>query len=188
MKEDFICIFYITLLLLAYLNPLHLKLTIMQKKKLEIDLATAKKLYKTASSEFKTLLENNFTKQELSSDLKDIINNYEDACKHLNIEPLKFSGFHSLYPTEKEASKAYYQHQIETIIKCFNGNWTPDFSNRNQYKYRPWFERKSSGWVVYSYDCTGVYSRSGSGLYFEKQSDALYVANKFINLYSEILE
>lgn len=58
------------------------------------------------------------------------IKTYEDACRVLGVEKRDFIGM-------ERDEIAYIK--LKTIAKSLNGEWKPDFTNRMQYKYRPWF-------------------------------------------------
>ena len=112
--------------------------------------------------------------------VKDI-KSLDDACDIL--------GENKRYFMDASTSK-----RLKTIIKAANfiangGEvWIPDFTNRNKYKFIPYFERKASGWVAYfvSY----CYSSSGYplGFYFKNREDAEYISKQFIDLYNTWLE
>lgn len=156
------------------------------KEKLVIDLATAITLYPTASKELKTILESTFGIAKLSPNLKDRIKTYQDVLAELKTILLDKSDFR--YLPEFQQIRALYTHYMENIIKVFNGNWKPDFTNSAQRKYYCYFVRERSGWSLYIVGSNGGYSSLGSGFYFKNEEDARYVGKQFIDIWSKILE
>lgn len=163
----------------------------MNKEKLVIDLDTAITLYPTAPKELKTILESTFGISKLSLNLRDRIKTWKDVCEEArnSIEGfvnLNIHAFNSLPNFQQE--RAFYTYQAETIIALFNKGWKPNWNNRNQTKYRMWFERKSSGWSLS--EVFGDYGSSvmGSGFYLEKKEDAEYIGKQFIDIFSKILD
>lgn len=155
------------------------------KEKLVIDLDTAISLYPTAPKELKTILESTFGIAKLSPNLRDRIKTWEDVCKE-DIIVLTMKDFE--YLPHFQAERAFNTYRAETIIWLFNKGWKPDFTNRNQIKYRMWFERKSSGWFLSVVSFYYFSSYMGSGFYLEKEENARYIGTQFIDIFSKILE
>lgn len=110
------------------------------------------------------------------------IKTFEDACKKLNIDPLKLPEL--LGEFSKPIIAAY---KLMVIYKAINDGWVPDWSNHGQYKYYPWFEVLSSGFGFSTSGCfygdagTGV----GSRLCTDTSEKAKYIAKKFEAEYRE---
>jgi hypothetical protein len=130
---------------------------------LQIDKQNAKKLYPSASPEFKQMLLDTFGETFFSQKITDRVKTYEDACAVLGISS-KITG--------------YYEMSEDEI----NGGWTPDWNDNSQKKWRPWFGL-ASGFRFGSayYDCT--YSDVGSRLCFKSEELANYAAEQFLGLY-----
>jgi len=156
------------------------------KKSLTIDETTAKQIYKNADSSLKTILEETFTKQFFSEKLIDRIKTYSDVCKELGVKELTIKDFNFLPVNQRD--RALANHQIENISELFNEGWKPNFSNYNEYKYYPYFERKSSGWVFSDCYCRSYLSDVSSAFYFKSSEIATYCGKQFIDIYSKILE
>lgn len=82
--------------------------------------------------------------------------------------------------------------QLITIIKAANfldnnkQEWIPNWQNSNENKYFPIFTKENSVWSVSDcfYDCIS----SNAGVeYYKKKETGLFIANKFLDLYSKIL-
>jgi hypothetical protein len=81
-------------------------------------------------------------------------------------------------------NKTINQKSLEICIKAVNELKVLDWSNKNQYKYRNWFEyRKNIGWV---FGCANDYSDDsvvGGGFYLETKEKAEHCAKYFIDYY-----
>ena len=143
----------------------------------------ARKLHKTATPEWKSVLENNFGKSFFSQKITDRIKTYEDACselgeKSLDEKALKENGF-----TDVEIIR----RKIETITRAYNEGWEADFCNPDQKKWRVWIKGLSSGgFVFYDTTCYG-YSSAGAGngsrLWFKSEECAKDAWDKFSDYY-----
>jgi hypothetical protein len=112
------------------------------------------------------------------------IKTFDDACKVLNLETTIIPDF-SLFP--KEEQEAMQAHtKLIIIAKAINGDWIPDWTNSDEYKYYPWFEMGSSSGVGFSFgDCDDWFTNSivGSRLCFETREKAKYAGKQFEDLY-----
>jgi hypothetical protein len=105
---------------------------------------------------------------------------------------LEGSGHTKYTESQFIREKDWLSYQLETIIKAVNfiNNdnkiWTPDFTNSSIYKYLPWLERKSSGWVVYGVGGFRSFSGCPLWLYFKDKKSAELIVNKFLSLYSKV--
>ena len=112
-------------------------------KTLQISEKNARKLYATASPEFRTTLEDTFGKDFFSKNVTDRISTYQDACDELDEQPIneqemKKNGF-----TDDEI----VYRKIKTITEALNEGWKADWKDENQKKWVPWFEVSPSGFV-----------------------------------------
>ncbi|HUR65491.1 MAG TPA: hypothetical protein VMZ03_04005 [Chitinophagaceae bacterium] len=147
-------------------------------KTLVIDESRAKQIYPGASTEFKAILEDTFTKQFFSRNT-DLIKSYEDACEVLGIDPAEqYCGRHDS-PDEIAYKK------LKVIIRALNEEWTPDWNNGSQAKWWNWFYFDSPGfrfnYAYYDYS----YSYVGSRLCFRSRELSEYCAKQFIDLYKQ---
>ncbi|MEM8564916.1 MAG: hypothetical protein AAGF85_00550 [Bacteroidota bacterium] len=77
---------------------------------------------------------------------------------------------------------------LKLLAKSLNEGWEPDWDDRSQYKYYPWFEMGgSSGFRFFDYDfwlsCSGV----GSRLCFKSRKLAEHAATAFQDLYKDYM-
>jgi hypothetical protein len=112
------------------------------------------------------------------------IKTFEDACSKLGIEPVL--PIVTMLP-ESNQKAVIANYKLDIIQQAINEDWKPDWSNWNQYKYYPWFERSSSG---VGFSCFGYYyghstSTVGSRRVFPSSEIANYMGKQFIDLYND---
>jgi hypothetical protein len=125
---------------------------------------------------------NTETKKEVSKE-KDFdyrtIKTFEDACKKVNVDPLKLPDV-SMIPEDlrKPVITAY---KLMIIFRAINNEWIPNWGNQNEYKYYPWYRVLSSGFgfadSLYNYTLT--FTNVGSRLCTNSSEKALYIAEQF---------
>ena len=149
-------------------------------KTLQIEESKAKELYKTASAEFKAMLEDSFGKNFFSDDWMDLWRKFLADYKMNLVLP---------YPDPKNSDEEYIdaQFMMMHIIRKKRSK-KPDLSN-SKWKYAPYF-RCSSGLAFehsYSHGWTS-YAGVGSRLCIEDDSKLMdQVAVEFLKIYEKII-
>ena len=83
-------------------------------------------------------------------------------------------------------------NKLFTIAEKWNkeDGFVPDFSNKGQWKYYPWFkyEVESAGFVsaTTNYTASGATANFGSRLCFKSESRAEEFGKKYVDLYNEV--
>lgn len=121
----------------------------------------------------------------------DHIKTYEDACDMLGIEPMDEQAMAAAGFRADEIAR----RKLEAITAALNEGWKPDWNDKSQAKYVPWFwiepqpGQTSAGLsFAYAYDAPSDASASfGSRLCFKNAAVARYAANQFTELYALIL-
>lgn len=123
--------------------------------------------------------------------ITDKIKSFEDACKHLGLNPNDLPVVDMLPEKDRKSIIAYYKLTI--ITRALNEGWEPDFSNWDEYKYYNWFyveenkDQRSSGFrfdaTLYALTITCI----GSRLCFKNRELAKYATEQFKELYREYL-
>jgi len=115
------------------------------------------------------------------------IKTFEDACRHLNIDPTVLPDVTGLGEEFRKPIIAHYKLII--IFKAINNGWTPNWSDDDQYKYYPWFWVLSSGFGfnVSGYICASSDTNVGSRLCTDSSEKALYIAKQFEAEYKDFL-
>lgn len=153
----------------------------MSKQTLQITKVNARKLYPTASGEFKQMLIDSFGEEYFSQKITDRIKTFNDACESLGINPdeavpKKIDG------PDGESLTAYSMMFI--IARALNEGWKPNWNNSNEYKYYPWFDMSAgSGFSFTIYDFSFAHSTVGSRLCFKSEELAQYAGTQFAELY-----
>lgn len=155
-------------------------------KTLQIEESTAKKLYKTAAPEFKTLLEENFGKAFFSQKITDRIKTWGDIEIELELDTNEEIPYK--YPKSKRQRSINAFFKIQKISEVLNEGWVPNFNNSKEYKYYSYFVKTPSGWVVAGDYCSCFCSATvGFGCFFKSSEIALYAANQFKDIYLDYL-
>jgi hypothetical protein len=154
-------------------------------KKLQIDEANARKLYPTASKEWKTTLEDTFGKEFFSQKITNRMKTWEDICDELDIDPINSLPFKKAKDkTEKYLNACF---KISKISEVLNEGEKLDFNNSSTYKYYPYFQRKGSVWLVDSCSYYDFFTDLCFGSYYKNYELALYAGNQFLDIYSDYL-
>lgn len=116
------------------------------------------------------------------------IKSFEDACKVLKINPEALPVVNMLPEKHQKALIAHYK--LITITESLNEGWKPNWNNKNEWKYFPWFEVKASGdkpsGFGFSFThCVSWYSIAdcGSRLCFKTSELCNYATKQFEQLY-----
>ena len=123
--------------------------------------------------------------------ITDKVKSFEDACKHLGLNPNDLPVVYMLPEKDRKSIIAFYKLTI--IIRALNEGWEPDWSNWDQWKYYNWFyvekggDQRSSGFRYYDTHCTATGTSTGSRLCFKNIELAKYAAEQFKELYREYL-
>ncbi len=146
---------------------------------LKLDEQTARRLYPTASAEFKELLEKNFGKPFFSMKISDMVNSFDDI--------LRLSGktMADLQKSGDEDDEVAYK-QAKLIALVYNGGELLPGSDTNVYKYFPWHKVSGSGLSFDGYDDWYSYSAVGVRLCFKNSADAIDAGKKFIDIYTRL--
>lgn len=124
--------------------------------------------------------------------MKSKIKTFEDACKHLGLDPAALPDVSKLPVKHQKAITANYKLTI--IAEALNDGWQPNWNDWNEYKYYAWFEVEASeeqpagsgfshSYCVRSASVTGV----GSRLCYKSSELARYAASQFEDLYKDYL-
>ena len=150
-----------------------------------------------------------FTLEITEVDVSDVINSIDEARKYLNLIPNTSFKVH-----KKETSRSPLQLQdVETLIREINPHhlkaiaainqlftiaqawnkedgFVPDFSNRNQWKYFPWFTYNNDaagfGFASTHYSAASAAADIGSRLCFKSESRAEQFGKQFAHLYNKV--
>lgn len=152
-----------------------------------------------------------FTLEEIESkEINEVVTDYEKAREYLGGKPNAdftvvkkiLSGncvqledvtrlVSELNPKHVKAIIAF--NRLCTIAQAWNkeDDFTPDFSNRNQEKWFPWFvySNDAAGFVCALADgtATGADAAVGSRLCFKTRERAMQFGKQFIDLWNDIL-
>ena len=90
-----------------------------------------------------------------------------------------------------EDLRDYFKAQYEALIitEALVGVWKPDWNDRSQRKWFPWFRMSSGGFVFdgTSYGSSNANAGSASRLCFATRELAKYAGEQFTKLYSDYI-
>ena len=118
-----------------------------------------------------------------------IASSYEKALDYLGRK--NNASMYNIHDKHAKAMVAMYK--LITIAEAWNkaDNFVPDFSNRNQCKYLPWFvyNDKAAGFVYAYANRTGSYANDliGFRLCFSTSERAEQFGKQFIDLWNDFL-
>jgi hypothetical protein len=117
------------------------------------------------------------------------VKTFEAACKKLGIDPKKVLPESSENPHNKALIALA---KLLIIIQVINDGWKPDWNNRNEYKYYPWFDMEKTKSNPGGFSLVGVYglftvSHVGSRLCFKSRELTEYTVKQFIDLYRDYM-
>lgn len=111
------------------------------------------------------------------------LTSFEQCCAEVNIDPAVTPDVSGILEEFRLANIAHYKLMV--IAKALNGDWKPDWNNRDQLKWWPWFYMDSPG---FRFDGSN-YARSlsnatcGSRLCFPSEELASYAGRHFLEEY-----
>lgn len=145
-------------------------------------------MYKQMDANGKKLMEQEFGKEFFKeSDITGKIKSYEDACKHLGLDPDEQLPYKK--PSTKRQRVANARMNLDIIAEALQNGWSPDWNNRDEKKWWPWFEWKKSGFAFSLSDCDLWFTRStvSSRLCFPTEAVSDFFGKQFIDLHNEVL-
>ena len=152
-------------------------------KILQITEANARKLYKDATPEFRTTLEDTFGKEYFVRKVTDC-KTYEAVCDFIGEAPVSETILLLLGFTQDEIC----YRKLKTITKALNEGWSPDWKDRNEKKWHPYFN-VSSGFTFFgtSYRYSAPGAGNGSRLFFKSEELAEYAGRQFSDIYKQFI-
>jgi len=125
----------------------------------------------------------------MEKDITKRIKTYADACTVLGVEQIKEEALKKLGFTDEEI----VGRKLKEIATALNEGWTPNWGDKSEYKYYPYFRINTGGATcglayVLSLDVfSASYSHFGSRLAFKTPELAEYAASQFLSLYQTYL-
>lgn len=166
-------------------------------KTLKLDEKQAVKLYPNAAPEFKALLESNFGIELFNKKITDRIKNISDVFEVLGIDEDEFENDRQ-YRAEKMSDFAkkigmddedisddepcflLRDFYVFALVYVLNEGWKPDYSNKNERKWYPYFSLSSGFDFDGSFYAFGyVAARSGFRLCFKSEELSNYAGKNF---------
>lgn len=158
---------------------------------IKIDLKTAQSLYPTAQGAFKTMLEDEFGVDKLKPPVfSDRIKTFEDACKVLGLNPATEVPFKK--PTTNRQKFLNAAAKLDIISEALLEGVILDWSNSDQKKWAPWFNKYTSGagfrflgsvgWWA------GAHAIGGARLCVDTEKKSDYFGTQFLDIWNDYLQ
>jgi hypothetical protein len=150
-------------------------------KNLTIDSKEALRLYPNASSEMKAIFESTFGRDFFFGKITDKIKTYGDV---IDLSGLILGLPYRPDTKTKEEKSINAYVKLLVIVKAYNEGWMPNWEDKNEYKYYPYFYRSDGSWLVY---CRAWHStlHFPSGLCFKSRKLAEDAMEKFSDTYND---
>lgn len=119
-------------------------------------------------------------------DIKDKIKTFDDICKIAGINPeLLFKQTSELEYLQDTINGIIAFEKLLIINQVLNQGWRPDWNNRTQYKWYPYFDLSSGGFSFVDAYCRygRTYAGVGSRLCYKTKNDAEFAGKLFIDIY-----
>ena len=123
----------------------------------------------------------------------EFIKTFEEACSKLSLDPLQILPNLSFYPKTHQKSVIAIS-KLFIIAEAVNEGWKPNWNDRSQYKWFPWFdmevdENNPSGFRFYAsgYVLSFTGTAGGSRLCFKTKEKSNHVGKIFIDLFRDIM-
>jgi len=119
------------------------------------------------------------------------VKTWQEAFKNQKLDPNVMPDV-SMLPKEMQKPQIAL-YKLHVVSKELNGDWTPDYTDHNQWKYTPWFKvvatkDKPSGVGLSYYDCDsrGTGTDIGFRLCFKDEDTAQYAGETFLELWEDL--
>jgi hypothetical protein len=146
-------------------------------KQLVISEEKAKELYKTASVEFKSILEDTFGKESFSEDIRENVKTLYDAKEIYALKNTIFRQELSLLLTKEHAEFLKALIAALKIADALNEGWEPDWNNTLQKNYTVGYNYSTHTYYTCHYYCC-----NSSLIFFKSEK----LAEHFIKQFPEI--
>lgn len=141
--------------------------------------------HKSACNDWKKRIEQQFP-DAFPKKLTERIKSFDDILKISGKTESQVLPYRNPQNKNEIAINAYAK--IQLVSEVLNDGWVADFNNQNEAKWYPWFEKKSSGWVLGSCGyCDCLYAAAGAGCFYKSEELALFAGKTFLDVYKEYL-
>ncbi|MEM7550879.1 MAG: hypothetical protein AAF363_14445 [Bacteroidota bacterium] len=106
----------------------------------------------------------------------------EDVLKAHNTSMEELDEMYAKTPERRK-----WEHIGELICACFNEGWTPDWANKNEWKYTMRFVMSPSGFRFNFYDLWLTFSLVGSRLCLKDAESARYIGETFPDVFKRFM-
>lgn len=172
--------------------------------KIEISKVELQKLFETlthypqiSKEQVESEMKKMFGEEVFKSNVMDRVKTFEDACRELNIDPVKWLEENE---TNKMDAHVLAYLKLCIIAKALRGSWKPNWANTDEWKYYPWFKivpavvgdadggSKLGVSVLASFSVASASNADfGGALASETEEIAIYFGKQFAEIWKEYL-
>ncbi|MGB4776474.1 MAG: hypothetical protein WBP45_14955 [Daejeonella sp.] len=139
------------------------------------------------------LSKNLFNQSRDNMKIIEKIKTYEDACQVEGVDPVKSLPYPEPQNDDEKAINGVAK--MFRIGRVLNEGWLPDWSNKNEYKYYPWFGMQtysdqissSTDFSYIDYVYVDSFSYVSSRGCFKSGELAEYAGKQFLSTYREFM-
>lgn len=158
-------------------------------KNLELSEDNARALYRAGNEKTKQALEVLFGEKLFTTKITDRVKTIQDVVSLTSPThyELCFIAENGVGKSSNRLCGAMNYFIAELIAEALNEGWEPDWSNRNQVKYVPYFEYNKTGFAFVFSDCAywTTDTTVGSRLCFKSSDLAIYAGKQFTDIYND---
>lgn len=115
----------------------------------------------------------------MDTKITEKVKTFEDACRIVGV-------YFKINKKDTPDEIAY--KKLKIIAQALNEGWEPDRTDKNQWKFWPWFNfGPGSGGSCNGYDNWFAHSGVGSRLCFKSAELAEYAGTQFLSIYKDYL-
>jgi hypothetical protein len=155
----------------------------MSKTTIKLEGSTAKKIYKTADKELKSILEESFPAGFFSEKITDRIQDFDDVLEELG------KTYEEVIPWKKPVTKAQKSQnafaKLQCIAEVYNEGTVSDWTNTSVYKYLPYKYFSGGSWSVHASHFWFSSLHCSGSIFYKSAELSSYSYDKFKDIWED---
>lgn len=158
-------------------------------KILQLDGNDARKLFPTATQEFKEIFIDTWGEKFFLENIMERIKSYEDACEYFGLNPREQLPYRDTKIFRQEAANAFVQ--LDIIAESLRERVLLDWTDSSQKKWFPVFTNYSSGsgfrFLASYFDWSYTLACGGARLCLDTKEKSDYFGTQFLSIWNKFL-